>query len=423
MLTRARAAVRRSGVMLVLIVVLGSPAALGDSAGSRLAPADRLPAPDYDAGSGVAGREDWALGPGRAETFRNIEEILPTRRVAPPATASVLRPATAPLAIRYEFRGRTYSLDDFVARTDTTALLVLRGDRILHEGYYRGADRQDRFMSFSAGKSLTSTLVGLAIADGKIGSVEDPIVRYLPELAGSAYEHARIVDVLQMSSGTSYTEEYVNPDSDIARIVAIYSRGEGGAYDFARSFRPARPPGQKFVYASADTEVLGALVARVTGRSFSAYMSERLWQPIGAEAAARWILDQPGSRGREMAMGGLQARLRDYGRFGQLFANGGRVGALQLLPAGWVEAATRPSAPHVDYGRVGEGDLGYGYQWWCIPGPHRAFTAEGIHGQFVMVDPVLKLVVVKLSSWRDAWDDEKAQETLAFFSAVSAAQR
>ncbi len=383
-----------------------------------------LPAPAYDAGNRVPGRDDWALGVGRAETFRNLEEILPTRRVAAAAQASPLREPTRPFKVSYSFGGATHTLEEFVTRTDTTGLLVIKNDQILFEGYYQGADRQDLFMSFSSGKSVTSTLVGLALADGKISSIQDPIIKYLPELKGSAYEPARIVDVLQMSSGTSYNEEYTDPNSDIARFVGIYDAGNGGAYDFARSFKPVRPPGEKFYYASADTLILGELVTRVTGKSMSAYMSERLWKPMGAQAPARWILDDAGSKGREMAMGGMQAQLRDYGRFGMLFANGGRMGKRQVVPRSWVEDATVPKAPHVGYGKLmPDYPLGYGYQWWCIPGAHHPFTSEGIHGQFVMVDPVEHIVVVKLSAWPDAWDDAKDAETRAFFQAVTDANR
>jgi CubicO group peptidase (beta-lactamase class C family) len=148
-------------------------------------------------------------------------------------------------------------------------------------------------------------------------------------------------------------------------------------------------------------------------------MSEKLWKPLGAEAPARWVLDQPGEAGREMAGGGLQVRLRDFGRFGLLFANRGEWHGRQLLPAGWMEAATQPHDPHVEYGHLTQGSpLGYGYQWWLFPGEHRAFTAQGIHGQFVLVDPVEKVVVVKLSSWQRAWENDKEAETYAFFTAV-----
>ena len=390
----------------------------------RLHGADLLPSPAFDAGNGVPGREGWALSDGRAETFRNIAEILPTRRIATSATPFPLKRSGRPFRVTYAFGSGNYTLDDFVRRTGTTGLLILKDDVILYEGYYQGADDKDTFQSFSAGKSFVSTLVGFARADGKIKSLEDPIAIYLPEVKGSAYEHAKIRDVLQMASGTSYTEEYEDPDSDIAEFARIAERSEGGLYDFARSFKSKRPPGTQFYYASTDTELLGALVSRVTGQSLSAYMSEKLWKPIGAEAPARWALDASGSKGREIAAGALQITLRDYARFGYLFAHDGMMGTKRVLPAGWVAEATIPGAPYLQYGKVEPNDpSGYGYQWWCIPDEHRSFTAEGIHGQYVLVDPIQHVVVVKLSAWPEAWDEVKAAEIVVFFEAVTRALR
>ena len=376
-----------------LALVLGVLPLSGHAAPSpRLRGADLLPSPTFDAGNGVPGRSGWALGVGRAETFRNIAEILPTRRIAASATPFPLRQTDRSFGVRYAFQGATYTLDTF--------------------------------QSFSAGKSFVSTLVGFALADGKIKSLEDSIAIYLPEVKGSAYEHAKIRDVLQMASGTSYTEEYEDPDSDIAEFARIADRSEGGLYDFARSFKAKRPPGTQFYYASTDTEMLGALVHRVTGQSLSAYMSEKLWKPIGAEATARWALDASGAKGREIAAGALQITLRDYARFGYLFAHDGMMGAKRVLPAGWVAEATVPRAPYLEYGKLEPNDpTGYGYQWWCIPDEHRSFTAEGIHGQYVMVDPIQHVVVVKLSAWPEAWDDVKAAETVAFFEAVTGTLR
>ena len=396
--------------------------ALPTTAGERMPAAQLKPAPAFDAGDSVPGRDKWASGENAAATYRNMPEILPSRRIAAGATPAPLLAPTAPFQLSYTFDGKSHSLDDFPARTDTTGLLILKGNHIIFESYYQGGDSQNEFLSFSTGKSFVSTLVALAIGDGKIASIEDPVIKYLPEVAGSAYASARIKDVLQMSSGTSYTEEYEDPKSDIGTFLATINASAGGVYDFARSFKPVRAPGVKFYYASMDTEVLGALVARVTGRSLSAYMSEKLWKPIGAEAPARWLIDKPGAAGREVAAGGLLIRLRDYGRFGLLFANGGRVDGKQLLPPGWAETATRPQSPQVDYGKLEPGyALGYGYQWWCLPGPNHRFTAQGIHGQFVLVDPTENVVMVKLSGWTRAWEDKKEAETYALFEAVTAA--
>jgi CubicO group peptidase (beta-lactamase class C family) len=413
---------RFAAAVLIAALACAGPAAL--AAGRQLGVKELAPSPAYDAGDGVPPPAGMFTTENTAVTYRNIEEIFPTRRIATGPAPSPLTPAATPLEMHYRFDDATYSIADFVVRTDTTGLLILQGDQILFEGYFQGADPGDLFMSFSVGKSFVSTLVALAVADGKIRSIDDAILGYLPELKGSAYETATIKQVLQMASGTSFSEEYENKDSDIATFAAIVARSRGGLYDFARSFKGANKPGERFHYATTNTEVLGALVTRATGRSLSAYMSEKLWRPLGAEAPARWILDEPGSGGRELAGGGLQMRLRDYGRFGLLFANLGRWHGAQLLPTGWVEAATRPADRYVDYGQLEPGyPLGYGYQWWCLPGANHRFTAQGIHGQFVLVDPVEKLVVVKLSGWKHPWDDKMEAETYAFFAAVADAVR
>ena len=388
----------RFAVIAALLLVVTTPV---PAAEKRLDAKQLLPAPAARAGSGVADLATWIAPANPAATFRNLEEILPTRRVASGAWVSPLNPPAAPFEVSYAAGGGIHGIADFVARTGTTGLLVLKSDRIVFEGYYDGADQNDLFTSFSTGKSFVSTLIGIALGEGRIRSLDDAIAKYLPEVKGSAYEPATIRQVLEMSSGTSYTEEYEDPDSDIAGFAATVSRNRGGLYDFCRSFKAARPPGQLFHYATCDTEVLGALLERVAGMPLSTYMSEKLWKPIGAEAPARWVLDQPGAAGREMAGGGLQVRLRDYGRFGLLFANRGEWHGRQLLPAGWMEEATRPHDPQVEYGRLAAGyPLGYGYQWWT--NDDGTFDALGIFGQRIHIDPARKLVVVVSSAWPEA---------------------
>ena len=416
----------RSSIAALACLALSLVLPLSAPAGQRLAPALLAKAPAYDSGGRVPGAAEFFVSTETAAAYRNVEETFPTRRIPTSEAPSLLKSASAttPFDVQYQFDGATHSLRDFAIRNESTALLVLKGDQILFEQYYRGADSHDLFMSFSSGKSIVSTLVALAVADGHIKSIDDPIRNYLPELTGSAYASATIKQVLQMSSGTSYSEVYDDPASDIARFAGIVARGRGGLYDFARSFKAAHKPGTVFHYATADTEVLGALVARATGRSLSAYMSERLWKPLGAESPGRWLLDQPGRAGRELAGGGLQLRARDYARFGALFANGGRWNGAQIVPSAWIAEATRPQDPHVGFGKVEPGtQLGYGFQWWCLPGAEHRFTAWGIHGQFVFVDPTSQVVVVALSSWQQADDIAKEREILVFFAAVADALR
>ena len=320
-------------------------------------------------------------------------------------------------------RGKSKTLEDFATATRTSGLLILHGDQILHERYYMGASPDSRFVSFSVGKSFVSTLIGIALAEGKIRSLDDRMIDYLPDLKGGAYEKTTIKDVLEMSSGTEFDEEYTSAKSGIAGFLGRFDANQGGLYDYSRQFKSARAPGAKFNYASADTEILGALLTKATGVRPADYMTEKLWKPMGAEAEARWILDQPGDAGREVAAGGLLIRLRDYARFGYLAAHDGAVGGRQVLPKGWIALATQPQRPQVQYGKLGDGPLGYGYQWWLIPGQDRAFTGEGIYGQFLMVNPELDLVVVKTSAWTAAWDDPMALETFAMFDALSASMR
>lgn len=354
------------------------------------------------------------------EAVMGMDRIFATRVVPRSGPVFEVLPPTAPFDITYELEGKRKTAEDLMAATDGTGLLVLHGDRILHESYGPGAGPKTLLMSMSVGKSVTSTLIGLARAEGKIASFDDPVTKYLPELAGTGYDGVRVRHILEMSSGIDFNESYEwGEESDAYRLLRAATEQKETFADVARSFGRKREPGTKFEYVSNDTQVLGLLLARVTGKSQSSYMAERLWGPLGAESDARWILDREGDEGVEMAFGGFNSTLRDYGRFGLLMAYEGKWRGEQLLPEGWVAEATIPHDPQVDYGKlIPDYPLGYGYQWWCFPGPDHAFTGQGIHGQFVMVNPVLDLVVVKTSAWPVPWDDAKERETYAFFHAV-----
>ncbi len=367
----------------------------------------------------VGVRGTWSAPANSAGAFHNMEELFPTRRIAPGDKVMPLQSPSAPFAQSYSFKGKTYDLDAFATNTRTTGLIIMRGNKILYERYYQGSAPDSRFVSFSVGKSFVSSLIGIALSEGKIRSLDDRIDAYLPDLKGGAYEGVTIRNVLEMSSGTSFDEEYTDAKSGIGGFIALFDQNRGGLYDYSRKFKSARKPGVKFNYASADTEILGALLAKVTGQQPADYMSQKLWKPMGAEAEARWILDQPGDAGHEIAAGGLLIRLRDYARFGYLAAHDGAFDGRQVLPKGWIAQATQPQSPQVDYGKLGDGPLGYGYQWWLIPGPDRAFTGEGIYGQFLMVNPALGLVMVKTSHWTGAWDEAMSEETFALFQALS----
>lgn len=372
----------------------------------------------------VGTRATWMSPKFNPASFQNIEEVFPSRRVAA-ATGQVtpLTASTHAFVPSYEFNGKKLNADDFIASNYVSGLLILKGSNILYERYALGADPSTRFISFSMGKSVVSTLVGEAVADGKIASIEDPVSKYLPDVVGGAYEKATIRNVLEMSSGTSFDESQATADSDLARFIGVLARNQGGLYDFAKSFKAVREPGIKFNYASADTEVLGALVAKAVGEPLSNYLSRKVWQPMGAEAEARWVLDAPGSAGREAAAGGISARLRDYGRFGLMFSHGGKIGGRQVVPADWVAAASHPQSPHTQIGALGTNSpRGYGYQWWLPPGNDGVYMAVGIHGQYIFVDPKRDLVIVKTAAWPTPGGTKAlVEETLAFHAGVAAA--
>lgn len=395
-------------VLLISVVAGWQPAALG----SERAAARREEA-----------RRNFFDPDQRARKFQSSETIFPTRTVHHGEFVRALPRARRRLdpGLRYSFRGERYSLQDFNERTNTNALLILKEGRLVTEIYRNGSDDSTRFISFSTGKSVTSTLVGMALEDGFIGSLDDRLTKYLPALQGSAYADVRIRDALEMSSGVDWNEEsYDWNDRGIPMVRLWYEAMVEQRYRFvegANTLGKAHAPAEQWNYSTMDASILGWLVENATRRRLSEYMQERLWKPAGMERDARWILDGPPSIGREMAGGMLLASLRDFGRFGQMMLDEGRVNGEQLVSADWVRAASRPQRPAVRYGMLYEGSpQGYGYQWWLFD--NGRYTAEGVYGQFIYIAPDEHVVIVKLSYWPEAWVDALEEECYAFFNAV-----
>ncbi|HUY29189.1 MAG TPA: serine hydrolase [Candidatus Binataceae bacterium] len=380
------------------------------------------PAILYAAGSGVIAKRAAMLTPqNRAQAFRGMDSAYPYHIIKRGPRVSELPSAPGKLVVTYNFHGQRHTVDDLLARSRTQGFLVIKDGKIIDERYFNGATEKSRFTSWSVGKSFTSTLVGLALADGKIKSLDDPITDYLPELKGSGYDGVPIKDLLEMSSGVKFTEDYNNRKSDVEIMwnKTMVQQSQTIA-DYAKTLGRAEPPGTKFVYRSIDTGVLGMLVRRVTGKPLAETLSERIWQPLGMEQDATWLTDRPGSDGLEAAYCCINATLRDYGRFGMLFLHGGKVADQQIVPASWVQAATNPQSPQVGWGQLGPGDPGaYGYQWWLMyPEPDHAYSAEGVFFQFVYVSPKFNMVIVKTSAYDDFWDDQMGIEQLVAFDAI-----
>jgi len=351
-----------------------------------------------------------------AASFRNMEKIFRTRPVRRSGPITALTYAGGMEDLRYSFEGVDYGLEDYHERNWTTGLIVIRGRQVLYETYRQGSDRGSRFLSFSLAKPIVSTLVGIALGEGLIGSLEHSVTEYLSELQGTGYDGVPIRAMLQMSSGIAFYERYTDPSSDFFKIMNAARDREGSLKAISKESRRESDPDNVFRYCSNDPQALAWLVAEVSGTTLAEFMAERLWGPLGVESDGYWTLDQEGV---EVASIGFNATLRDFARFGLLMAFGGMLDGRRVLPHGWVEEATVPGAPHVECGRLHPSSrLGFQYQWWCIPGEDHAFSSEALFGQFMMVNPRLGLVMVKTGNWPQIWVRESERETYALFEGV-----
>jgi CubicO group peptidase (beta-lactamase class C family) len=319
------------------------------------------------------------------------------------------------LDVGYTFQGKSYTAQQFLDRTYTNALLVMKNGRIVSEIYRNATNERSRFIAWSMTKSITSVLVGCALAEGKIDSLDTPISRYLPELKGGGYEGVSIRHVMQMRSGVDYPERYdfENPGRAATNHIMALVKNVARFADVARTLPRIHEPGTFFQYKTIDTAVLGWLVERVTQGSVAAYTARCLWEPLGAEADGFYIMDGPPGVGREFSGAGFNATLRDFARFGQMVLNGGVADGRRVVSAEWIRQSTQPTGPEDN--RRG----GYGLQWWTFANAE-AFAAIGLQGQYIFIDPATKTVVVKLSYFPPGDNSQQDGETEAFLRAVSA---
>lgn len=356
----------------------------------------------------------------QAATYRHVDQLGATRVIRRGTTVMPLPAHKLSLeGLKYDFSGRSYSIDDYMQRNRSAGLLILKNGAIALERYAMGNDASSRWTSFSVAKSVTSTLIGVALKDGRIGSLDDKVTKYVPQLQGSAYEQNTLRQLLRMSSGVAWNETYsTGPDSDIARLVQAVNSGVPGAVLEVMRTRPrAAPPGSVFNYSTGESYVLGAVLAAATGMNLSEYFSQKIRAPLGMEADGYWLLDS--ANGLEMGGDNFSASLRDYARFGQFFLRQGVINGRAVLPEGWRDLAGRPDDPVTACGQLYPAyPLGYGYQWWSFPAGEAAlpmhdaaFAAEGIFGQFMYVNPKEDVVAVVWSAWPQAWIDSAESET------------
>jgi CubicO group peptidase (beta-lactamase class C family) len=339
--------------------------------------------------------------PTRERNFRQMETIFPGYVVKAGSRVKPL-PAGTPLPVD----GAT--VDAYMKANNFAGLIVVQDGRVRLERYGLGFGREGRWTSFSVAKSFTSTLVGAAIKDGFIKSVDEPVTRYIPELAGSGYDGVTIAQLLTMTSGVRWNEDYTDANSDVARMYAKPApEGMDATVAYMRTLPRETKPGEKFVYKTGETNLIGVLVSNAIGeRSIATYLSEKIWKPYGFEQDAFWMVDPTG---QEVSGCCLSVSLRDYARMG-LFALEGGAG---LVPDGWVAEATRP---HVTLNAAG---FGYGYQWWTYPGG--LYGGQGIFGQSITVDPKTKTVVAMVSAWPKATGSDLTMPRLKFVSELVAA--
>ena len=354
----------------------------------------------------------------RVENFRAMDRVFPARAVPRAGEVWAFERASAPLPDTYAFKGQSRDLAAFLDRTETTGFLVVHRGVITHEEYRQGADETSPFTSWSMAKSVLSTLIGIALEEGHIDSIRDPIGAYVPALAGSGYADVPIEDALTMSSGVAFDEDYDNPMSDInmlfLRAMAMGMPVEETLADLER----VREPGTYNDYVSSDSMALGIMLEEATGMPVADYLTSRLWGPMGAEADASWSTDRTG---REFALCCLNATLLDWARFGRLYLEGGARDGRQIVPAYWVAASVNPEAPHLQPGDnpASHWTFGYGYKWWIPEDPQGDFLAIGVWGQYIYVDPVRDVVIVKTSA--DPLFDDNDHESVVAFRAIARA--
>ncbi len=396
--------------------------------GSAAGPRFRADGPDADAYGRSEGypsctglayiREEHC----RVGAFSDFDKLFPSRTIATSKSPAPLRRAASEPGIRYTHAGQRRTLDDYLDARPVTGFLIAKGDRILVERYQYGRTDKQRLASFSMAKTIVGLLIGIAVNEGAIASINDFAEVYVPGLKGTEYGRTPIKALLQMSSGVSFREDYADATSDVYTLVDLtLGQDPGGSLSAVKRFNTRyAQPGERFSYSSAETAVLGLVLAGATHRTVSDYASEKLWVPLGAEADATWAID---ATGQEIAYAYFNATLRDWARLGLMLAHDGMRQGKRIVPREWLLASTsieRGSPFWVPSMKAGSHSPGYGYQVWLSMAKHRTFELRGLRGQFVIVDPETKLVLVQTAIRSDPVAD---RELFDLWSAISSQLR
>ena len=327
------------------------------------------------------------------ENFRSAEQLgAASNMTAPDSSRPYARGSLLELPQAFLLNEQSLNTEQFLADSWTTGLLVIKRDQIVYEDYSLGNSESTRTISWSVAKSFISAMIGIAVDSGSIASIEQPVDDYAPELKGSGYEGVSIKDVLQMSSGIAFNEDYGDFNSDINRWGRGFALGSPQD-EFAASLSRGREPGTVNHYVSIDTHVLSMVLSRATGKTVTEYMQEKLYEPLGMEYDGYWITD---GDGKEMALGGLNLTLRDFAKLGSLYLHQGALpNGDQVVPADWVAASIVADAPHL---QPAKDAFGYGYQWWLPLSDQGEYMAMGVYGQYIYINPASNTLIVKLSA-------------------------
>lgn len=302
--------------------------------------------------------------------------------------------------------------DDWITERSVTSLVVLKNGTLRFEDYYLGTRAEDRRISWSVAKSFLSALTGIVLADGAIASLDDPVDLYVPSLKGSAYEGATIRNVLNMSSGVVFDEDYLDFNSDINRMGRVLALGQSMDAFAAGLTETFTSPGETWQYVSIDTHIIGMVIRGATGKSISELLQARIVEPMGLEADPYYLTD---GYGVAFVLGGLNLTTRDYARFGEMFRQDGVWNGQQIVPADWIASSTRPSAP------TAPGNEQYGYQWWMAPDAHEGeYYARGIYGQYIYIDKARGVVIAMNSADRGFRGDGVHATNIDMFRRIAA---
>ncbi len=339
--------------------------------------------------------------------YRNIEKIYKVATVKHGAKVHALPMASRQLSPTWDYAGRQWTVADYMNANRTSGILVLKDGKIVLERYGLGRSPNDRWTSFSVAKSLTSTLVGAAIQDGKIKGPDALVTDYVPELKGSAYDGVTVKQLLMMSSGVKWNEDYTDPKSDVAQAGFTGSEpGMDPLVSYMRHLPRGAEPGTQWHYDTGETDMVGIMVSKAVGEPLSQYLSEKLWATYGMEQDAVWMVDASGKQER----GGccISMTLRDYGRVAQFILDGGKIQGRQIVPSWWVAQATTKE--------IDNGGGGYGYFWWIRD--NGSYEAVGIFGQSITTFKDDRLIIVINSAWPAATSKEYSAARTAFINAL-----